>query len=1280
MGKLLLQFYKKFKKDHSGGVIQWILILCFIGIVAIAILPKTRFFTSLWYNEMTDDVINHIGFKGDIEEIAYPTPYNIGGTEVDDLLKPITIEVKDEDGNIAEEPFYHNYNNHFSFHAISNGGAPPYDERPPYRCTWTIEKDDDNITDFFTISNCDIELRELERGIYDFEVRMCDKYGACGTGKREVALDFKPIEVDIKMIPTTEGLETNLVTSNDEVSFDADVTGGTDVYIEEWYYENIENPEEHITYYPGEELTFDKGDYVIYAKVCDVNVPMLDSTKDPWCGTDEFEFSIKNSPPSKPIIHISPETNLTTATDVDVTFTPSTDIDGDELTYTWVNKNTNYNAGTQEISLFVSDGDSIVYADPVEIVVLPETPTIVANEDLNGNVSSADTLIFQGGDDNGELLIDPNITYQFYEEYADGTLRELPEDNHYGPGMHKIIVVAKNLKDGNETRNEVFFTISFSVLEIYPIQSQLGQIIADYGDGKAKHYSVSIHEFNSNPNWNVWDYDMLIFGFSDSYGGSNGADLTDQRLEDVLAFGNSGRGVMLTHDTLGKSNFGKLSPKFEINRNKSSYGWWGDEVIKVQDGDLLNIPYEIKNPDPNGDPDVIPVSRSHVQPGVAEGDIWLSATVDDNRTLTTTTDDIDITHLPPGERYYITSHNNWVYTTSGHSSLSHATEVEKKLLVNTIFYTSQFRQEGLVGHYTFSDDALDSSEHANHGTVKNFASFENGLDGTSLSLDGESGYISIPNDPSLDLEHAITIEAWVFPTDASGENMIINKEHHYEMALHDGKFSAAFSSENSSYGLWRWVYSDAIVPINTWSHVAASYDGTTVKLYVNGKLVKQDSVTESGNMVPSNYPTLIGNRSSTSYSSYFDGKIDNVKIHNHPLTIEQLRAIYGAFEVESYTAPTPSLDYWELETSTVNTNSTHGLYVEIDANPYWINQNSYLQYDVYHDTQNNQFQGAVEITFTDGTTMRDYPSANDRQIKDIFGLDAHPSSNLDDFSKNNWYRRTIDLGDLSGKTVESIIIADETDSLGKTKLRISNIRFVTQGKVDRVVDGNSYFRVLPYNTNKNLLYVDYIDEELDKDKAADYSLVNGQLYNHLNFKNYNLNGASIQQGPFGDELVFNSTNLSTPIDDYRIDKDSDYVTASFWFKKGTEDYNYMPFAFEKFDYWCSSGTCGFNTQQGDRYGIDEPYNSSEYVHTVVIFKQGDVRSGSIYINGVKQSLSQKSGTPDNIYAVFEDAISFSSWSQNTNYTLDNGASMSEIKVWDRALTDEEVLILYTIDY
>jgi hypothetical protein len=139
----------------------------------------------------------------------------------------------------------------------------------------------------------------------------------------------------------------------------------------------------------------------------------------------------------------------------------------------------------------------------------------------------------------------------------------------------------------------------------------------------------------------------------------------------------------------------------------------------------------------------------------------------------------------------------------------------------------------------------------------------------------------------------MTLEAWVYPTVMSARwSCVLAKEQPGELVY--GLWAGDDSSSNPPYviiyiGGHRWVNGTAALPVNTWSHVAGTYDGTTLRLYVNGTQVTSKAVT--GSIVSSTGPLRIGGNSI--WGEYFRGRIDEVRIYNRALSAPEIQADMG---------------------------------------------------------------------------------------------------------------------------------------------------------------------------------------------------------------------------------------------------------------------------------------------------------------------------------------------------------------------------------------------------
>jgi hypothetical protein len=92
------------------------------------------------------------------------------------------------------------------------------------------------------------------------------------------------------------------------------------------------------------------------------------------------------------------------------------------------------------------------------------------------------------------------------------------------------------------------------------------------------------------------------------------------------------------------------------------------------------------------------------------------------------------------------------------------------------------------------------------------------------------------------------------------------------------------------------------LPLNGWSHLAATYDGTALRLYVNGVLATSEFV--SGNLITSDGPLRFGGNSI--WGEYFVGNIDEVRVYDEALTEAAIQTDMNTPILPISLTPTPT--------------------------------------------------------------------------------------------------------------------------------------------------------------------------------------------------------------------------------------------------------------------------------------------------------------------------------------------------------------------------------------
>jgi gliding motility-associated-like protein len=218
---------------------------------------------------------------------------------------------------------------------------------------------------------------------------------------------------------------------------------------------------------------------------------------------------------------------------------------------------------------------------------------------------------------------------------------------------------------------------------------------------------------------------------------------------------------------------------------------------------------------------------------------------------------------------------------------------------------AQIPTNGLVAFYPFNGNAKDESGNNNDGDVlgSSLAPDRCSSPDSAYLFNGTDNYILIQNSPSLNFTNAITLCAWIKPVSlmGHGNSAIISKGYYshtnpyyqYHLGITGDSYPnlpARFSVALSIYGNYEVLTGDSLWKPDRWYFVAGTYDGNGMKLYLNGVLIAQNSVT--GPIDIYNEPVCIGRTRNYPGSAYTPGTIDDARIYNRALNASEIEALY----------------------------------------------------------------------------------------------------------------------------------------------------------------------------------------------------------------------------------------------------------------------------------------------------------------------------------------------------------------------------------------------------
>jgi len=222
------------------------------------------------------------------------------------------------------------------------------------------------------------------------------------------------------------------------------------------------------------------------------------------------------------------------------------------------------------------------------------------------------------------------------------------------------------------------------------------------------------------------------------------------------------------------------------------------------------------------------------------------------------------------------------------------------ILISVIaFQSTNAMSESLIGLWLFDegegDTTQDSSTNGNDGEIFE-CEWAEGKFGSALDFNGTSSYVEVPNSDSLCISNdKVSITAWATQrTPGDTWRTIVSK--------------GPMSGTNENWALFTNVQEQYLCPVlsmargerwwatsgngsleadEKWHHLAMTYDGSKVNIYIDGEL--KESVDNDGDLVPNENTLRIGWRQDSPH--VWNGLLDEVGVHNSALSQQEVKNI-----------------------------------------------------------------------------------------------------------------------------------------------------------------------------------------------------------------------------------------------------------------------------------------------------------------------------------------------------------------------------------------------------
>jgi concanavalin A-like lectin/glucanase superfamily protein/putative zinc finger protein len=205
-----------------------------------------------------------------------------------------------------------------------------------------------------------------------------------------------------------------------------------------------------------------------------------------------------------------------------------------------------------------------------------------------------------------------------------------------------------------------------------------------------------------------------------------------------------------------------------------------------------------------------------------------------------------------------------------------------------------FHTGSLVGHWKLeaqrSGVAGDSSGNDLSGMLQGDPAWVSGRIGQGVELDGDGDYVDLGSKPEFNLVHQISVACWI-------KVNAFDKEWQALVTKGDLSWRLSRGLENNLHfgctGMWpEWVHGKKNVNDGQWHHVAGTFDGNKLSLYVDGQLDVSAAIMGGPRKIHiTDEPVLIGANSQQEGRNW-NGLVDEVRIYNYALSVEEIQALY----------------------------------------------------------------------------------------------------------------------------------------------------------------------------------------------------------------------------------------------------------------------------------------------------------------------------------------------------------------------------------------------------
>ena len=208
------------------------------------------------------------------------------------------------------------------------------------------------------------------------------------------------------------------------------------------------------------------------------------------------------------------------------------------------------------------------------------------------------------------------------------------------------------------------------------------------------------------------------------------------------------------------------------------------------------------------------------------------------------------------------------------------------------FMTSQFpfKISGLISYFNFDNNLQDQLGNTPAGVDTGGALFTDGKNGSAISLNGTNQYIQFGR-TTYKSGNCICVALWFKSNTAGLRYMVMCSD--FGIWTETNAVYTKTGSAGMAISLPETNSAEGIIVQNDWVHLVGTYDGTSIKVYINSVLAQ--TTNWPGNISDPNRNLTLGYFSPEGYSNpgYWEGTIDDLFIFDKVLTQEEVNYLFN---------------------------------------------------------------------------------------------------------------------------------------------------------------------------------------------------------------------------------------------------------------------------------------------------------------------------------------------------------------------------------------------------